>query len=183
MSARRRRHVGDDGGDVDEPHSRMSRAESKCHEREIGSECVWTVSSCKQGLGVANIKDQSAETYWQSDGQQPHSVTLEFNKKTTISSLSILANVETDESYTPNLISIKCGTDLQDLQELMQVELGEIKDWRTFQFTGRDGGYLRTYVIQITVHSNHMNGRDTHLRGIRINSPVEHRSFAMFDRL
>jgi len=32
---------------------------------------------------------------------------------------------------------------------------------------------IRTFMIQIAVISNHQNGRDTHMRQIRIHSPTE----------
>ena len=34
-------------------------------EREIGDQCVWTVSSCKHGYGVKNLRDGQRDTYWQ----------------------------------------------------------------------------------------------------------------------
>lgn len=36
---------------------------------------------------------------------------------------------------------------------------------------------IRTYMIQIAVLSNHQNGRDTHMRQIKIHSPCELTSF------
>ena len=32
---------------------------------EIGSFAVWSLSSCKPGFGVAQLRDGSKETYWQ----------------------------------------------------------------------------------------------------------------------
>lgn len=33
---------------------------------EIGSQAIWSVSSCKLGNGVAQLRDNSLDTYWQS---------------------------------------------------------------------------------------------------------------------
>lgn len=45
--------------------------------RPIGHEAIWTISSAKPGNGVDQIRDNSMETYWQSDGHViipgPHS--------------------------------------------------------------------------------------------------------------
>ena len=49
--------------------------------REVSSEGVWSVSSCKAGYGVEAVVDGSVETYWQSDGPQPHLLTLSFPRK------------------------------------------------------------------------------------------------------
>lgn len=32
---------------------------------EIGSQAVWSVSSCKPGYGVSQLRDDSTDTYWQ----------------------------------------------------------------------------------------------------------------------
>lgn len=38
---------------------------------------------------------------------------------------------------------------------------------------------IRMFMIQIAVTSNHQNGRDTHMRQIKIHSPTEGRGIAM----
>ena len=38
---------------------------------------------------------------------------------------------------------------------------------------------IRTYMVQIAVLSNHQNGRDTHMRQIKIQSPVENKPMAV----
>lgn len=32
---------------------------------------------------------------------------------------------------------------------------------------------IHAYILQVTIVSNHMNGKDTHVRGLRILGPVE----------
>lgn len=49
--------------------------------REIGHLAVWTVTSAKPGNGVELLRDGSDDTYWQSDGTQPHLVDMQFQKK------------------------------------------------------------------------------------------------------
>ena len=52
------------------------------HElREIGHLAVWTVTSAKPGNGVELLRDGNKDTYWQSDGTQPHLVDIQFQKK------------------------------------------------------------------------------------------------------
>lgn len=68
--------------------------------REIGKQAIWSLSSCKPGAdfcymtkmsrivnlgnGVEQLRDGSLETYWQSDGPQPHLVNIQFRRKVTI---------------------------------------------------------------------------------------------------
>jgi len=70
------------------------------------------------GYGVESLRDNSNETYWQSDGFQPHLVNIQFRKKTTVHSVAIYVDYKLDESYTPSKISIKVGSDFNDLKEI-----------------------------------------------------------------
>jgi hypothetical protein len=51
---------------------------------EIGEDAVWTLSTAKAGNGVQQLRDNNMQTFWQSDGLQPHLITLEFNKQVYI---------------------------------------------------------------------------------------------------
>ena len=57
--------------------------------REVGNQAAWSLSFCKPGFGVEQIRDDSYETYWQSDGQLPHLVNIQFKRKTTVSAVAI----------------------------------------------------------------------------------------------
>lgn len=65
------------------------------------------------------------ETYWQSDGQLPHLVNIQFQRKTMVSHIYIYTDYKLDESYTPSRISIRAGTHFNDLQEIEVIELIE----------------------------------------------------------
>jgi anaphase-promoting complex subunit 10 len=72
------------------------------------------------------------ETYWQSDGQLPHLVNIQFQRKTTISHIYIYSDYKLDESYTPSKISIRSGTHFNDLQEIEIIDLSEPSGEKTF---------------------------------------------------
>lgn len=48
------------------------------------------------------LLDNTVDTYWQSDGPQPHLVNIQFRRKTTIHDVCIYTDYKADESYTPN---------------------------------------------------------------------------------
>ncbi|XP_070540061.1 anaphase-promoting complex subunit 10-like [Ptychodera flava] len=146
--------------------------------REIGSQAVWSLSSCKPGFGVDQLRDGSLETYWQSDGTQPHLVNIQFRRKTTVDRICIYADYKSDESYTPNKISVRVGNHFHDLQEIEVLELTEPSGWVTISLEDSDRKPVRTFMIQIAVLSNHQNGRDTHMRQIKVYSPVQENSIA-----
>ena len=142
--------------------------------REVGNQAVWSLSSCKPGFGVDQLRDDSNETYWQSDGPQPHTVSIQFRRKTTVQDVCLYADYKADESYTPNRLSIRAGNHANDLSEMEQVELSEPTGWVCIPLKDSKEKPIRTFMIQIAVLSNHQNGRDTHIRRIKIRSPVNY---------
>ncbi|XP_025123901.2 anaphase-promoting complex subunit 10 isoform X4 [Bubalus bubalis] len=150
--------------------------------REIGSQAVWSLSSCKPGFGVDQLRDDNLETYWQSDGSQPHLVNIQFRRKTTVKTLCIYADYKSDESYTPSKISVRVGNNFHNLQEIRQLELVEPSGWIHVPLTDNHKKPTRTFMIQIAVLANHQNGRDTHMRQIKIYTPVEESSIGKFPR-
>lgn len=162
----------------------------------------WTLSSAKPGNGVDQLLDRNSETFWQSDGTQPHTVTIQFFRKTKVSDVWLLFNYKSDESYTPQQVSIRIGTGYFDLQEIQVVDLREPDGWvrvplalRPTEGTRSDqrqecvsirdksfGGafdFIRTFTLQIAIICNHQNGRDTHLRGVRLYAPKEERKLTL----
>lgn len=94
----------------------ISKADHECNPyleelsgqaRDISGQAVWTLSSCKSGYGVEHLIDNCLDTFWQSDGPQPHLVNMQFKQKTKVKDLCIYADYKQDESYTPSRIIIK----------------------------------------------------------------------------
>jgi len=144
--------------------------------REVGSvdQAVWSLSTAKPGNGVEQLRDGDLETYWQSDGPQPHKINIQFHRKTRVSMVEIYTDFKKDESYTPASVSVRAGTNFHDNHEVHSQELSEPGGWVKLPVAaGNDCGFLRTYFIQIAVLSCHQNGRDTHIRQIRVFSPAD----------
>ncbi|KAH1019888.1 hypothetical protein HUJ04_009639 [Dendroctonus ponderosae] len=105
--------------------------------REVGCQNLNIQPISVTSFGVDQLRDDRADTYWQSDGQLPHLVNIQFQRKTTISDIYIYTDYKLDESYTPSR-------------------------------------------IQLAVTSNHQNGRDTHMRQIKIHSPMPFCKYSVF---
>ena len=91
----------------------------------------------------------------------------------------IYTDFKLDESYTPSKISIRVGSTFHDLQEIHVEELNEPSGWVTIlppRPESEDGSVntLRTHFIQVAILANHQNGRDTHIRQIKIYTPRRH---------
>lgn len=126
--------------------------------REIGIEkAIWTLSSAKPGNGIEQLRDGNLETFWQSDGAQPHCINIQFINKVTINKLCIYLDYNLDESYTPKKIGIRAGTCTHDLIDITSIELQEPIGWVTMILSplnevgnGNEPVYLRTHFLQVT---------------------------------
>ena len=86
--------------------------------------------------------------------------------------LSIYADYKHDESYTPNKISVRAGNSFADLREVKVIELEEPVGWVTTSLCTDDTNEcLRAYFLQLAILSNHQNGRDTHMRQVKVYGP------------
>eukprot|EP00979_Chaetoceros_neogracilis_P001602 scaffold278_cov226-Chaetoceros_neogracile.AAC.7 len=162
--------------------------------REIGHEAVWSLSSCKPGNGVIQLMDSSTETYWQSDGAQPHLINIHFSRRKAVCEVAFQLDYSLDESYTPKRIGIKSGVTFHDLEEVKVVEMHEPSGWISVPLhseidpldddhnnEGDDDDVekesswkrkpLRTHFIQICILSMAQNGRDTHVRQVKLFGP------------
>ncbi|TDL14422.1 anaphase-promoting complex, subunit 10 [Rickenella mellea] len=146
---------------------------------DIGHLGKWSVSSYKFGFGPECLRDDDPETFWHSDGPQPHFMTVQFPRKVAIQKISLHLSFPLDDSYTPSTVCIRAGTGLSDLQDVRFANLEKPNGWVTFDVStepNEDGdGFkpINAYVLQIVIVSNHMNGKDTHVRGLHLLGPAE----------
>lgn len=70
------------------------------------------------------------------------------------------------------------GNNFNDVAEVELVEMQEPSGWMIIPLKDTNDKPIRTFMIQIAVLSNHQNGRDTHMRQIKIHSPVQDVSVA-----
>jgi anaphase-promoting complex subunit 10 len=147
---------------------------------DIGHLAKWSVSSYKFGFGAECLRDGDPETFWHSDGPQPHFITIEFPRKVAIQKISVCLSFLLDDSYTPSTLAIRAGTGPSDLQDVRVATLDKPEGWITFDVSAEligdeEDGFkpVYAYVLQIIVVANHMSGKDTHVRGLRVLGPAE----------
>ncbi|KAH9838789.1 APC10-domain-containing protein [Rhodofomes roseus] len=146
---------------------------------DIGHLAKWSVSSHKFGFGPECLTDDEPDTFWHSDGPQPHFITIEFPRKVAIQKLSVYLSFPLDDSYTPATLAVRAGTGPTDLQDVRIVTLEKPDGWITFDVSAEpneDGDgckSINAYMVQIIILANHMNGKDTHVRGLHILGPIE----------
>ena len=114
--------------------------------REISSLASWTVSTHKPGCGVAALRNPSPEQYWQSDGPQPHTLSLHFFKLVAVVRIRVYLDFEIDESYTPTKMIFLAGMGGNDLVEFATWEGEGPCGWVDVPLEGvggRSGGWVR----------------------------------------
>lgn len=107
-----------------------------------------------------------------SDGPQPHHLNIHFSRLVSILSIRIFLDFEADESYTPTRITLLAGTGYHDLIPFAGLDFTQPKGWIDVPLEhvggGEDGKTLRAFLVQVKVVENHQNGKDTHVRGLKI---------------
>ncbi|KAJ5578544.1 uncharacterized protein N7459_007508 [Penicillium hispanicum] len=119
--------------------------------REISSLASWTVSTSKPGCGVAALRHPSPTQYWQSDGPQPHTLTLHFFKLVAVVRIRVYLDFELDESYTPTKMIFLAGMGGNDLVEFATWEGDGPCGWVDVPLEGvggRNGGWVREDAVR-----------------------------------
>jgi anaphase-promoting complex subunit 10 len=125
-----------------------------------------SLSSFKPGLGSSQLLSSSVDAFWQSDGPQPHSITFTFPKRTLITLLRLYIDLKQDESYSPKIIEIRAGSHL--LVPVVKKELTSQLGWSDFYMTQDDPLGIKTFNLSLVILLNHQNGKDTHIRGVKL---------------
>eukprot|EP00166_Cyanidium_caldarium_P005549 ctg_681.g354 len=96
---------------------------------EIGDEAAWSVSSAKAGNGVDMLRDGNTHTFYQSDGTQPHTITIQFQRRVKLCEIRLYLDYRLDESYTPSRLGVRLGSDAHDLREALTCTFTEPRGW------------------------------------------------------
>lgn len=166
--------------------------------KEISSLASWTVSTAKPGNGVLALRSADVAQFWQSDGPQPHLLSIHFFKLVSIVRMRIYLDYLSDESYTPTKIQFLAGMGVHDLLEFAEMSFEQPTGWIDVDFTkvgpprghhhqpfttahGNGGSeddddeddelsppVLRAFLVQVRILENHQNGKDTHLRAVQL---------------
>ncbi|RMD43177.1 hypothetical protein DV735_g1961, partial [Chaetothyriales sp. CBS 134920] len=109
--------------------------------RDISSLATWTLSSAKPGCALPQLRHPSPNFFWQSDGPQPHILTLHFFKLVAIVKMRIYLDFELDESYTPTKIRFYAG-----MSEGGLVEFGS---WQVMDMIDPETGEARSTIEDV----------------------------------
>lgn len=138
---------------------------------------------------MAALRSPDTSQFWQSDGPQPHLLSIHFFKRVSISYMRIFLDFDNDESYTPTKMQFLAGFGVHDMVEFAEMSFEQPRGWIDVDFSqvgpideddeeGDENGervinwanrpVLKCFLVQVRILENHQNGKDTHLRGLQI---------------
>lgn len=141
-------------------------------EEEIGRLACWSLSSAKPGFGAENLRDGNEKTFWQSDSDVPHFITMNFRRRTTVTTIEMLVDVVEDDSYCPIRASVLAGSTASDLTEVCSIALDQPKGWVSLQLSDGIGSIgVTAFTFRLLIHENYNGGKDTHVRQVLVFGP------------
>ncbi|KZS99429.1 galactose-binding like protein, partial [Laetiporus sulphureus 93-53] len=139
---------------------------------DIGHLTKWSVSSYKFGFGPECLRDDDPDTFCMRNSPYPLTIVTHTRSPGFFPRNSAYTSVAT--------IAVGAGTGLHDLQDVQAIHLDKPDGWTTFDASAEpspDGANglkrIHAYVIQVIILTNHMNSKDTHVRGLRVLGPIE----------
>eukprot|EP00388_Colpodella_angusta_P013039 GDKJ01032851.1.p1 GENE.GDKJ01032851.1~~GDKJ01032851.1.p1 ORF type:complete len:175 (-),score=33.13 GDKJ01032851.1:16-540(-) len=145
-----------------------------------------TLSSALPGNGVNELIDQRADTFWQTFGSCPHSITVEFDELRFITSVELYLDYKVDESFTPQKIIVEVGESLESMCVIASLVCDKPEGWLSIPFApippldeADDPNGDLTFacklmegvwccVIRIVIESAHEGGKDIHIRQLQV---------------
>ncbi len=101
-------------------------------------------------------------------------INIQFLRKVSLTKLCLYLDYATDESYTPKKVSISIGTCLHDLSDIITVDMNEPCGWvvidltKSLKLQEEETNCIRAHLLQVKVLAMHQNGKDTHIRQLKI---------------
>ncbi|KAI8872957.1 galactose-binding like protein [Ramicandelaber brevisporus] len=104
---------------------------------DLAPKALITVSSRRAPHNASALTDHNPSTFWQSESQCPHTITLHFPGRVCLQSIQLLLNFEEDETYAPRTVAILASTSTvvasgMGLLEVVRVELDKPVGWASF---------------------------------------------------
>eukprot|EP00792_Barthelona_sp_PAP020_P003974 TRINITY_DN1799_c0_g2_i1.p1 TRINITY_DN1799_c0_g2~~TRINITY_DN1799_c0_g2_i1.p1 ORF type:complete len:159 (+),score=42.56 TRINITY_DN1799_c0_g2_i1:69-545(+) len=136
--------------------------------RDITMDALLFASSSRRGFFIDNIIDNDVNTYWKSNGSPSHSIFLHFPSRKQIEQVYLYLNISLDETYTPNVICLRCGDSIEDLKEIATVTINTTNVGWIPLLAKNISAFPIGCVFEICIVSNFDEGRDCVLRQVKL---------------
>ncbi|GMM50834.1 anaphase promoting complex subunit [Starmerella bacillaris] len=131
----------------------------------------WYLSSSQSKNDVKNLLDNCPDTYWQTDGDLPHVVEIQFSKLVAVKCVALFKFATVDESYTPSLIKVEAGFGKNRLHRVNSFQIPFTDGWvymRLYESVGVKFSPVKCMFLRLSIISNNQNGKDSHVRALKI---------------
>lgn len=120
------------------------------------------LSSFKRDHGLKELLSDDKDEFWHTDDNLPHYVEITFSKLVHVSSVQLTLVHSLDDSYTPANLEVRCGVVRENIQPVLSTTLVEPEGIIPLCVN------KKCFFLQIVILSNHQEGRDTHVRNLKI---------------
>ncbi|RVD92607.1 anaphase-promoting complex subunit 10 [Tubulinosema ratisbonensis] len=120
------------------------------------------LSSFKKDHGIVELFSEDMSEFWHTDDNLPHYINITFKKLTKVNSVVLTLLFSKDDSYTPSIIEIRAGMTRETLEPVCNLTLNEPEGDINFSVE------KQCFFLQIIILSNHQDGKDTHIRRLRV---------------
>lgn len=120
------------------------------------------LSSSKRDHGVKELLSSDLSEYWATDDSLPHGIQFTFCRLTYVEEVRIFLSHSQDDSYTPREIEVLCGLTESTIDSIILTSLLEPEGYIVFNVN------KKCFFLQIIILSNHQEGKDSHIRNIKI---------------
>ena len=143
-----------------------------------------SVSSEKTGRPKSKILLNNASDYWESDGMisgNPHWIEIKPPSGSSYPCLQMY--VQDHNSYSPKDISLYVGASSSSLLKVKDMQLSRSGGWTTLLSSSEmrsASGSSSPQVLKIEIRSNHEDGCDSRVSGVRLLSDSEYVEVSAF---
>lgn len=120
------------------------------------------LSSFKCGSGLTELLSNNPLEFWHTDDNLPHSIIIQFERRTYVHEIQLSVSFSRDDSYTPEVVEVWSGLIREN-----------VKFKEKYEFMHPEG-YIHlpieenVFYVYIVIRANHQEGRDSRVRNIRV---------------
>ncbi|KAH9412257.1 anaphase-promoting complex subunit 10 [Ordospora pajunii] len=120
------------------------------------------LSSFKREHSLKELMSKDMSEYWATDDVLPHAIQISFRKVRYVQAVQLFLSFSQDDSYTPERVEIRAGMTRESIHTIGSVVLIEPEGLVTLCVA------RRCLYIQVVIQSNHQEGKDSHVRHIKV---------------